>query len=128
MEKEEKIVVILLCMALLSLGIAYAAFFSDGSASDAEGFSSSSLPGDTVEFRGDVLSKHFTYTGDHLLMDVDYGPGIVKVFVPSDNGAKDVDSLVTVNDHVSIMGSVQEYEGELEIVVQDAEDITPLDR
>ncbi|WP_340818700.1 OB-fold nucleic acid binding domain-containing protein [Methanolobus sp. WCC4] len=127
MEKEEKIVVILLCMALLSLGIAYATFFSDGNASGVGGFSSSSVPGDNVQFTGEVLSKQFTYTGDHLVLDIDYGQGVVMVFVPSGNGAKDVDSKVTANDHLFIKGTVEEYMGELEVVVQDAKDVSVLE-
>jgi OB-fold nucleic acid binding domain. len=126
MEKEEKIVVILLCMALLSLTIAYATFYSGGDGNSMGEFSSSSLPGEDVRFEGDVLSKSFTYTGGHLLMDVDYGSGVVKVFVPSNNGANDVDSQINANDHVLITGIVDEYEGELEVVVQSSGDVNLL--
>ncbi|WP_292469726.1 OB-fold nucleic acid binding domain-containing protein [Methanolobus sp.] len=126
MEKEEKIVVILLCMVLLSLAIAYATFCSDETTGISEGFSSSSLPGENVRFEGDVLSKRMTYTGDHLLMDVDYGSGVVKVFVPSGNGAKDVDSKISANDHVLVIGTVDEFEGELEVVIQSSDGITLL--
>jgi hypothetical protein len=126
MEKEEKIVVILLCMALFSLAIAYTFFYSDNSESSTMSYSSSSVPGDEVELEGDILTKSFTYSGDHLLMDVDYGSGVVKVFVPSGSGSKDVDSMVEVNDRVLIFGTVSEYEGELEIVVDDSGDVTVL--
>ncbi len=124
MEKEEKIVVILLCMAFLSLTIAYVTFYSDDI--DAEQFSSSSVPGDDVILEGEILSKRFTYTGDHLLMNVDHGSGVIKVFVPSNNGAKDVDSRINENDRVVVTGKVDEYEGELEIVLQNSDDINPL--
>lgn len=124
MEKEERIVVVLLCMAVLSLTIAYATFFAGDGDGSVESFSSSSLPGEAVRFEGDVLSKRFTYSGGHLLMDVDYGPGVVKVFVPSVNGANDVDSQIGENEHVVIVGIVEEYEGELEVVVQNSDDIT----
>ncbi|WP_342305502.1 OB-fold nucleic acid binding domain-containing protein [Methanolobus sp. ZRKC5] len=123
MEKEERIVVVLLCMAVLSLTIAYATFFSGDGDGSVGSFSSSSLPGEDVRFEGDVLSKRFTYSGGHLLMDVDYGSGVVKVFVPSANGANDVDSQIGENEYVVIVGIVGEYEGELEVVVQNSEDI-----
>ncbi|WMW22544.1 OB-fold nucleic acid binding domain-containing protein [Methanolobus mangrovi] len=123
MEKEEKIVVILLCMALLSLTIAYASFYSGDDGSSIGEFSSSSLPGEDVRLEGDVLSKSFTYTGGHLLMDIDYGSGVVKVFVPSNNGANDIDSQINENDHVLITGIVDEYGGDLEVVVQSSGDV-----
>ncbi|WMW24657.1 OB-fold nucleic acid binding domain-containing protein [Methanolobus sediminis] len=126
MEKEEKIVVILLCMALFSLAIAYTFFYSGNPADDIKSFSSSSLPGDDVRLEGDILTKRFTYSGDHLLMDVDSGSGIVKVFIPSASGSKDVDSMVNVNDRVLIFGTVSEYEGELEVVVDNSGDVTVL--
>jgi hypothetical protein len=126
MEKEEKIVVILLCMALFSLAIAYTFFYSENSEDGAMSFSSSSVPGDEVKLEGDVLTKRFTYTGDHLLMSVDYGSGVAKVFVPSGSGSKDADSIVEVNDRVLILGKVSEYEGELEVVVDSSTDIIVL--
>jgi hypothetical protein len=124
MEKEEKIVVILLCMALFSLVIAYTFFYSESGADDTLSFSSSSVPGDKVRLEGDLLSKHFTYSGNHLLMDVDYGEGVAKVFVPSGSGSNDIDSMVNVNDRLLIFGTVSEYEGELEVVVDSSSDVT----
>lgn len=124
MEKEEKIVVILLCMALFSLVIAYTFFYSEIPADETMPFSSSSSPGDMVMLQGDILTKRFTYSGDHLLMDVDYGSGVTKVFIPSDSGSKDVDSMINVNDRVLIFGTVSEYEDELEIVVHSSDDVT----
>lgn len=124
MEKEEKIVIILLCMALLSLAIAYATFFTEGTTGEIKEFSSSSLPGDEVHFEGDVLTKRMTYTGDHLLMEIDYGSGVVTVFVPSDNGAQDVNARINENDHIIVTGIVDEYEGEVEVVIQDIDGVT----
>ena len=126
MEKEEKIVVILLCMALFSLAIAYTFFYSESATNDALSFSSYSVPGDEVRLEGDLLSKRFTYSGNHLLMSVDHGSGVVRIFVPSDSGSEDVDSMVEVNDRVVIFGTVSEYEGELEVVVHDSNDVAVL--
>jgi len=125
-EKEEKIVVILLCMALLSLTILYATFYTGGTKDDLNGFSPSSLPGEDVRFEGDVLSKRFTYTGGHLLMDVDYGAGVIKVFIPSGSGAKDVDLRIDQNDRILVSGTVNEYNGELEVIVQNSNGVVLL--
>lgn len=122
MEKEEKVVVVLLAMVFLSLSIAYVFFFSGGDP-DVAGFSSSSKIGEKVMLEGSVVSKHFTYTGDHLLMMVDSMSGTVMVFIPSDNGAKDIDSRVNEDDAVRILGIVDEYDGEIEVVVQDEKDV-----
>ena len=122
MEKEEKIVVILLSMILLSLSISYLVFFED-SDSDASAFSSSSVPGDCVFVEGSVLSERFTYSGNHLIVVLDAASGPVKVFVPADNGASEVGSLLQEDLHVRVFGIVDEYEGETEIVVQAADDV-----
>ncbi|MDY0388122.1 MAG: nucleotide-binding protein [Methanolobus sp.] len=126
MEKEERIVVVLLCMVFLSLIIAYATFFSGDADASVGSFSPSSVPGEKVRLEGDILSKRFTYSGGHLLMNVDHGLGVIKVFVPSSNGANDVDSRTSENEHVLIVGIVKEYQGELEVVVQNSGDVTLL--
>ncbi|KXS42863.1 MAG: nucleic acid-binding OB-fold tRNA/helicase-type protein [Methanolobus sp. T82-4] len=123
MEREEKVVVILLLMVFLSLSISYVFFFSE-SAPDTAEFSGSSQIGDKVMLEGTVVSKRFTYTGDHLLLTVDSGSEIVKVFVPSDNGAQDVGSRINEDDTVSLSGTVDEYNGEIEIVIRNEKDIT----
>ncbi|MCQ6963069.1 OB-fold nucleic acid binding domain-containing protein [Methanolobus chelungpuianus] len=122
MEKEEKIVVILLAMVFLSLSIAYVSFFNDGS-SDAAEFSAFSETGERVYVQGDIVSKRFTNTGNHLLMTVNSGSGPVKVFVPSANGAKDIGVMVNEDDVVRVTGNLEEYQGEPEIVVQHKNDV-----
>jgi DNA/RNA endonuclease YhcR with UshA esterase domain len=122
MEKEEKIVVILLSMVLFSLSIAYMTFFA-GDSSDVAEFSSLSGAGERVFLEGSIVSKKFTYTGDHLLITVDSGSGPVKVFIPSENGAKDIGTMVNEDDTIRIVGTVEEYQGEVEIVVQNKNDV-----
>jgi hypothetical protein len=122
MEKEEKVVVILLSMVLLSLSIAYVTFFADGSPDVAE-FSALSGEGERVFLEGRIVSKSFTHTGDHLLMTVDSRSGPVKVFIPSGNGAKDIGTMVSEDDIIRIVGTVEEYRGEVEIVVQHKSDV-----
>ena len=129
MEKEEKIVAVLLTMAILSLGVAYVTFFQgngEGISNDAMQLTEQSSVGDLVYFEGTILSKKYTFKGDHLLLSVDYGQNFVKVFIPNKNGAVDIDNMVNENDDVHIQGIVDEYQGELEIVVQSKNDIKAL--
>ena len=122
MEKEEKVVVILLAMVFLSFSIAYVFFFSDAGSEVSE-FSASSQIGERVVLEGSVISKRFTYSGDHLLLSVDSGSQAVKIFIPSDNGAKAVGSRVNEDDTVRVSGIVDEYNGEIEVVVRDEYDV-----
>ncbi|HJH29497.1 MAG TPA: nucleotide-binding protein [Methanosarcinaceae archaeon] len=129
MEKEEKIVAVLLTMAILSLGVAYVTFFQgngEGINNDALQLTELSSVGDLVYFEGSILSKKFTFKGDHLLLSVDYNQNIVKVFIPNNNGAVDIDNTVNENDYVRIQGIVDEYQGEYEIVVQSKNDVKAL--
>ena len=129
MEKEEKIVAVLLTMAILSLGVAYITFFQndgDSISSDAMLLTEQSSVGDLVYFEGSILSKKYTFKGDHLLLSVDYGQNVVKVFIPNNNGAVDIDNMVNENDYVRIQGIVDEYQDELEVVVQSKNDVNAL--
>ena len=129
MEKEEKIVAVLLTMAILSLGVAYVTFFQGNGgdiSSVAMQLTERSSVGDLVYFEGTIMSKKFTFKDDHLLLSVDYGQDIVKVFIPNKNGAVDVDNMIDENDYVRIQGIVDEYQGELEVVVQSKNDVNAL--
>ena len=129
MEKEEKIVAVLLTMAILSLGVAYVTFFQNDSisiGSDALQLTDQSSVGDLVYFEGTILSKKYTFKGDHLLLSVDYDQNVVKVFIPNNNGAVDIDNMVSENDHVRIQGTLDEYQDELEVVVQSTTDVSIL--
>lgn len=122
MEKEEKVVVILLAMVFLSLSIAYVTFFN-GESSDTSEFSDLSGTGERVFVEGGIVSKRFTNTGNHLLLTVSSESGPVKVFIPSANGAEDVGVMVNEDDIVRITGNLEEYQGEPEIVVQRKSDV-----
>ena len=129
MEKEEKIVAVLLTMAILSLGVAYVTFFqNDGDSinNDALQLTEQSAIGDFVYIEGTILNKKFTFKGDHLLLSVDYDQNVVKVFIPNNNGAVDVDNMVNENDMVRIQGIVDQYQGEREVVVQSQNDVKAL--
>ena len=126
MQKEEKVMVVLLVMAIASLAVAYLTFLPSAPDSDSQQLSEYSDIGERVVFEGTVLGKRFTYTGDHLLLDVDYGSTIVKVFVPNSAGAMNVDSTVLKGDMIRISGEVAEYKGEREVVINSENDIVLL--
>ena len=120
-EKEEKVMIVLLMMVLLSLSVAYLTFYHN--TAQIPEYSNSSKPGETVYLEGTVISEHFTKTGGHLLVEVEHNSETTKIFVSKDNGAQEIDSMLSENTKVGVTGQVQEYQGEMEIVVQDINDI-----
>jgi DNA/RNA endonuclease YhcR with UshA esterase domain len=121
LQKEEKITIILMVMALLVLIIAYFGFIVEES--EPLTYSNRTDIGDQVEFQGDVVGKRSTFTGNHLMLTVDSEGSLIKVFIHRNNGADQVNRSVDVTDTVKIIGVVDEYEGEREIVVKSPQDI-----
>ncbi len=119
MQKEEKIVVVLLVMAVLSLIIGYFGF-----ATEIKAYSSDSKIGERVYVEGTILSKQMTKTGENLILELSTPK--INVFVPKDNGAKEVYDAVNAGDRVRVTGKVQEYKNAMEIVVESAGDIVRL--
>jgi len=134
MEKEEKVVVVLLIMALSSLSVAYLCFgleFAGAGKISGEEFkqySPESEVGEWVSLEAEVLSKRFTYTGGHLLLKVDCNSEPLTVFVPANAGVENLDEAIREGDFVRITGTVAEYEGEREIKVKDKDDISRINR
>ncbi len=116
MQKEEKVVVMLLIMAALSLTICYLGFSSETKA-----YSKDSKLGERVYVEGTLLTKQMTRTGDHLILAISNLN--IKVFVSKDNGAKEVYDSVKIRDRVRITGKVSEYKNAKEIVVESAKDV-----
>ena len=119
MQKEEKVVVVLLVMAVLSLIIGYLGF-----SSQLEAYSKDSKIGERVYVEGTVLSKRMTGTGDNLILklsDLD-----INVFISKNNGAKEVYDSVKTGDRVRITGKVKEYNNAKEIAVGSAKDVVRL--
>lgn len=119
MQKEEKIVVVLLVMAVLSLIIGYFGFAAPQAA-----YSSDSKLGERVYVEGTILSKQMTRSGDNLILKLSNLN--VNVFVRKDNGAMEVYNAVKIGDRARITGKVQEYNNEREIVVESAKDVVRL--
>lgn len=123
MEKEEKIVAVLLVMAILSLAVAYFTYLPGELTGDIQPLTDASGLGEKVFVEGEVLSKRLTYTGDHLILKVAHNTQPITVFIPNNKGAKEINEEISTGDHVCVTGILEEYEGELEIVVQKAKDV-----
>jgi DNA/RNA endonuclease YhcR with UshA esterase domain len=119
MQKEEKIVVVLLVMAVLSLIIGYFGFAPVASA-----YSPDSKVGDKTYVEGTILQKQMTAKGDNLILTISNLN--VKVFISKDNGAKEVNDSIKKDDKVRIDGKVAQFRNALEIVVENAKDVRKL--
>ena len=129
MEKEEQIVIVLLIMAISSLLIAYLCFSSGlgdsgSSTGTAQQYAPEARVGDKVYLEAELLSKRFTYVGEHLLLKVDCNSEVLTIFVPAETGAETLEESIKEGDLLSIKGVVTEYEGEREIKVGAKEDIS----
>jgi len=116
MQKEEKVVIVLLIMAALSLIIAFFGFSSQPAA-----YSMDSKLDERVYVEGTILAKQMTIKGEHLILTLSNLD--IKVFVPKDNGAKELNDALKKGDRVKITGKVQEFMNAREIVVGSAGDV-----
>ncbi|AKB82235.1 OB-fold nucleic acid binding domain protein [Methanosarcina barkeri 3] len=134
MEKEEKVMVLLLFMTLTSLVTAYLCFGPELTASgqeagkEAKPYTRESGEGEKVFLEAQVLSKRLTYTGEHLLLQVDHNSEVLSVFIPKTAGAESFNNSIQKGDIISVTGTVSEYEGKREIKVERNEDILLIDR
>jgi len=118
MQKEEKVVVLLLLMALGSLFVASWAL-GDFDPLPAE-------PGrvpTSIVAEGQV-SSIATTDGGHLIIRLQYST--MPIFVKSDCGALDVAMRVAKGDQIRVRGEVSEYQGRRKLSVQRAEDVEVL--
>ncbi len=129
MEKEEKVMLLLLFMTLTSLLTAYLCFGPELTASGQENgekakqYTREAGEGEKVFLQAEVLSKKFTYTGGHLLLQVDCNSEVLSVFIPKAAGAEALNISIREGDFISLTGIVSEYEGKREIKVERKEDI-----
>lgn len=127
MEKEEKVVVVLLFMALSSLLTAYICFGSEaadaGSGGEARQYTKEAVAGDKVFLEAEVLSKSFTYKGEHLILQMDCNSEVLTIFIPKTAGAEALDKSIKKGDFIRLTGTVSDYEGKREIKVERKEDI-----
>lgn len=129
MEKEEKVMVLLLFMTLTSLMTAYLCFGSEitdlgqETGKEARQYTRESAEGEKVFLEAEVLSKRFTYTGGHLLLQIDCDSEVLSVFIPKTAGADTLNMSIQEGDFISLTGTVAEYEGKREIKVDKKENI-----
>ncbi len=129
MEKEEKVMVLLLFMTLTSLITAYLCFGPELTASgqetgeEAKPYTRESGEGERVLLEAQVLSKRLTYAGGHLLLQVDCNSEVLSVFIPKTAGAEALNNSIREGDFISVTGTISEYEGKREIKVERKEDI-----
>jgi DNA/RNA endonuclease YhcR with UshA esterase domain len=127
MEKEEKVVVVLLFMTLSSLLTAYLCFGSGlagaGQVSGVKQYTQESATGERVSLEAEVLGKSFTHKGEHLTLQVDCNSEILSIFVPKTAGAEVLNASIRKGDIINVKGTISEYEGKKEIKVQRKEDI-----
>ncbi len=117
MQKEEKIVVVLLLMALGSLAVANWAFGTEGT-----GGSTAEVKEDShISLDGLVLDMKPTKTGGHLIIKLD--STAMPIFVPRESGADEVQRRVNSGDRVRVKGTVAEFGGKEELKVGRAADI-----
>ncbi len=116
MQSEEKIVVILLVMASLSLLVSYLTLLPE---SEYREYSDSAEIGDWVRAEGIITEARTTDTGGHLILFIQDGEGRrIKIFVPE--GAE-MRSSLNLGERIALRGRVSEYRGEREIVVDSDE-------
>ncbi|MDM7912956.1 MAG: hypothetical protein QUS09_07655 [Methanotrichaceae archaeon] len=117
MQKEEKIVVVLLLMALGSLTVASWAF----SPEETEESTGQAKEDSQISLEGIVLEIKPTKTGGHLLIKLDTTQ--MPVFVPREAGVDEVQRRVNTGDRVRVKGMVAEFGGKEELKVSRAADI-----
>lgn len=131
MQKDEKVVIVLLFMVVASIAVLYAMAGSGDLSDDPDNsgysdYSDSSDVGDRVIVHAKVLSKRMTNTGGHLSLIVE--PESVRspltVFIVNNAGAEDINKEVTVGDMLVVRGRVDDYKGTREVVVENRRDVS----
>jgi DNA/RNA endonuclease YhcR with UshA esterase domain len=118
MQKEEKVVVVLLLMALGSIAVGFWAFGPN------EGGLSSSYvsPKDLSQnVEGQILEVKPTNSGGNLLIRLD--STALSIFVPASAGAEALYKQLHVGDRIKIKGTVSGYKGTDELVVSRSTDV-----
>jgi hypothetical protein len=123
MQKEEKMVVMLLLMTLGSLAVAFWAFGPEESRLDG---SSDSVSQEHVSLcvEGLVLQITPTRSGGNLLLKLDSTE--LPIFIPAKAGAEELKAQIEAGDRVKIRGTVSTFQGKDELEVSRQADIQVL--
>lgn len=116
--RQERLALGLLCAVTMIIILTSVVLYGIDRTNFAEPYHDEVPDGSLVEINGEVGELSKTRTGGHLVARVDGIP----VFIPSDTAEK---VSLRKGDHVRIIGIVQTYRGEKEIVVQSPADISP---
>ncbi|MDD1760488.1 MAG: hypothetical protein LUQ44_07765 [Methanothrix sp.] len=124
MQREEKIVFVLLLMALGSLAVAFWAFAPDDSGND--GLSNSKLqewsdPEVSISVEGLVQEIKPTKSGGHILVTIDSTP--LPIFVTRQAGAEKILGVLKRGDRLWVRGMQKDYQGQEEIEVTRPSDV-----
>jgi len=123
MQKEEKIVVVLLFMALGSLAVAFWAFSLDvgetGASSDSVAQKDSGL-----SLEGLILQIEPTKSGGNLILKLDSTP--MPVFIPASAGAVELNRQLHTGERIRISGTVSDFQGQEELKISRASDVQRL--
>ncbi len=118
LQKEEKIAVVLLLMALSSLTIAAWAIGSlDQSAT--------TNANSEVSVEGKVLELNPTKSGGNVILQLDSTP--TAIFISQNSGAKEIMGKVKIGDSIRVKGRQADFQGSKEITVNKATDVEVLD-
>lgn len=114
-------------MAVLSLAVAYVTIFPNTiNEKINQPLSEDTKIGEIATIEGIVYEKTLTRTGEHLILTIDYDSWLIKVFVPGNEGAEEINNMVVEGDRLKITGRVDEYKGEKELVIESKNDIVTL--
>jgi hypothetical protein len=119
LEWQERTALLLLVAVCLIVAGAHLVLTGMGKAAFASPFSPESPDGALVSLQGTVERVTVTETGGHMILRVDGIP----VFVPASARGE---LILLEGDRVAVLGTVQTYRGEKEIVVQGRDDIRVL--
>jgi len=122
MQKEEKMVVVLLLMALGSLAVAFWTFSPEEGNSDSAAAKADSL----LSLEGLILEMKPTNTGGNLLLRLDSTS--MPVFIPASAGAGELREQLHAGDRIRIRGTVEDFQGKEELKISRATDVQRLEK
>ena len=125
MQKEEKIVLVLLLMALGSLAVAFWAFSPDDNGKESSSGSAiqerTEDPGPLTWVEGMIVEIRPTKTGGHLLIKIDSTSD--PIFISRKAGAEKLSNVLKKGDRITAKGMQRDYQGQKEIEVSRLSDI-----
>jgi ABC-type uncharacterized transport system YnjBCD permease subunit len=114
--RQERLAILLLVGVAISVIIAHLALDQIGKRAFATNFSEQSQEGDLVIVSGKIDTVTLTRSGGHCILVVNN----LSVFIP--NQIADGQSF-TQGTNISVIGTIQTYQGKKELLVQSASDI-----